>query len=71
MVVIPKIKMLRALPLVSALGILYDAVAPVFDPMSSSLKSCFSETLALPPMDANVDDDDEERSRKTKRKPAF
>ena len=63
MVVIPKIKMLRALPLVSALGILYDAVAPVFDPMSSSLKSCFSETLALP--------DDEERSRKTKRKPAF
>jgi uncharacterized protein YegL len=69
MVVIPKIKMLRALPLVvSAPGILYDAAAPEFDPMSSSLKRCFSETFALPPMAAIVDVD-EERSRKRKRKP--
>jgi len=66
MVVIPKIKMLRALPVVSAPGILYDAAAPEFDPMSSSLKRCFSETFALPPMAANVDE--EERSRR-KRKP--
>ena len=64
-------EMLRALPLVvSAPGILYDATAPVFDPMSSSLKRCFSETFALPTMAASVDDDNEERSRR-KRKPGL
>jgi hypothetical protein len=63
-------KMLRALPVVSAPGILYDASLPLlFDP-SNSLKRSFSESYCAPLMPA-VDDDDDEERRSRKRKPAF